>query len=75
MIDLNTLESGEIATLNRLREPGVNKIIKILQDQLEGTKSKLVHAREMDVIHRLQGRAEAFEDLLRAIHESQKVNK
>jgi hypothetical protein len=29
----------------------------------------------MDVIHRLQGRAEAFEDLLRAINESQKVNK
>ena len=73
MINVNKLDSSEISALNRLREPGINKVITILQGELEATKQKLVYANEMDVIHRLQGRAEAFEDLLKAIEESQKV--
>jgi hypothetical protein len=73
MINVNKLDSLEISALNRLREPGINKVITILQGELEDTKQKLVYANEMDIIHRLQGRAEAFEDLLKAIEESQKV--
>ena len=46
---------------------------QILQGELEETKQKLVYANEIDIIHRLQGRAEAFEDLLKAIEESQKI--
>jgi hypothetical protein len=75
MINVNKLDSSEILALNRLREPGVNKVITILQGELEDTKQKLVYANEMDIIHRLQGRAEAFEDLVKAIEESQKVVK
>ena len=73
MINVNKLDSSEISALNRLREPGIDKVITILQGELEDTKQKLVYASEMDIIHRLQGRAEAFEDLLKAIEESQKV--
>jgi hypothetical protein len=75
MINVNSLEAQEVAALNRLREPGVNKVITILQGELEGAKQKLVYANETALIHRLQGRAEAFEDLLKAIEESQKVEK
>jgi len=75
MINVNKLDSSEISALNRLREPGINKVITILQGELEETKQKLVYANEMDVIHRLQGRAEAFEDFVKAIEESQKVVK
>ena len=73
MINVNKLDSSEVSALNRLREPGIDKVITILQGELEDTKQKLVYANEMDIIHRLQGRAEAFEDLLKAIEESQKV--
>jgi len=75
MINVNKLSSSEITALNRLREPGIDKILKVLQDELESTKQKLVYANEMDIIHRLQGRAEALEDLLKAVEESQKVVK
>ena len=75
MINVNKLDSLEISALNRLREPGIDKVLTILQGELEDTKQKLVYANEMGIIHRLQGRAEAFEDLLKAIEESQKVVK
>ena len=75
MINVNKLSSSEITALNRIREPGINQVLKVLQDELESTKQKLVYANEMDVIHRMQGRAEALEDLLKAVDESQKVEK
>jgi hypothetical protein len=75
MINVNNLQTQEVAALNRLREPGLDKVITLLQGELEGAKQKLVYASEMGIIHRLQGRAEAFEDLLKAIEESQKVQK
>ncbi len=53
MINVNSLDSSEISALNRLREPGINKIITVLEGQLEETKQKLVYANEMDQIHRL----------------------
>ena len=75
MINVNKLSSSEVTALNRIREPGINQVLKVLQDELESTKQKLVYANEMDVIHRMQGRAEALEDLLKAVDESQKVVK
>jgi len=75
MINVNNLETQEITALNRLREPGLDKIVTILQGELEGTKQKLIYANEMAQVHRLQGRAEASADLLKAIEESQKVEK
>ena len=75
MINVNKLSSSEITALNRLREPGIDQVLNVLQYELESTKQKLVYANEMDIIHRLQGRAEALEDLLKAVEESQKVVK
>ena len=73
MINVNSLSVSEVSALNRLREPGVNKILTVLENELASTKQKLVYANDMGTIHRLQGRAEAFEDLLKAIEESPKV--
>lgn len=73
MINLNSVDKQAIAALNRLREPGNEALVKFFESSLEDAKQKLVHAGDMGVIHRLQGRAEAFEDLLNAIEESQKV--
>jgi|TARA_B100001059_G_C17544067_1_gene431885 hypothetical protein len=73
MINVNSLSVSEVSALNRLREPGVNKILTVLENELASTKQKLVYANDMGTIHRLQGRAEAFEDLLKAIEESSKV--
>ena len=73
MINVNSLSVSEVSALNRLREPGVNKVLTVLESELASTKQKLVYANEMGTIHRLQGRAEAFEDLLKAIEESSKV--
>ena len=73
MNNVNSLSVSEVSALNRLREPGVNKILTVLENELASTKQKLVYANDMGTIHRLQGRAEAFEDLLKAIEESSKV--
>jgi hypothetical protein len=73
MINVNSLSVSEVSALKRLREPGVNKILTVLENELASTKQKLVYANDMGTIHRLQGRAEAFEDLLKAIEESSKV--
>jgi hypothetical protein len=73
MINVNKLGTQGATALNRLKEPGFEIVITTLQGELEGAKQRLVHADETAHIHRLQGRAEAFEDLLKAIEESQKV--
>jgi hypothetical protein len=73
MINVNKLDFQEVTALNRLREPGFDRVITTLRGEIEEAKQRLVHADDMAYIHRLQGRAEAFEDLLKAIEESQKV--
>jgi histone H3/H4 len=73
MINLNSVDSQQAKALNRLQELGNDALLKLLQDQADEAKSKLVSATDMVQIHRLQGRVEAFEDLLRAVEESAKV--
>lgn len=73
MIDLNSAETQALKALSRLREPGNEALLRLLTSELEAAKQKLVHAGDMAVIHRLQGRAEAYEDLLRAVEESAEV--
>jgi hypothetical protein len=75
MIYVNKLETQAVRALNGLREPGNEALLALLKNELEGAKQKLVYANETGILHRLQGRAEAFEDLLKAIDESQKVIK
>ncbi len=75
MIDLNNAESQAVYALIRFREPGNEALLRLLAAELEGAKQRLIHASDMVKIHRLQGRAEAFEDLLRAIEEAPKADK
>jgi hypothetical protein len=75
MIYVNKLETQAVRALNGLREPGNEALLALLKNELEGAKQKLVYANETGILHRLQGRAEAFEDLLKAVDESQKVIK
>jgi hypothetical protein len=73
MIDLNSAEPQAVKALVRLREPGGEALLRLIEAELESAKQKLVHAADTVHIHRLQGRAEAFEDLLKAVEEAPKV--
>lgn len=70
MIDLNTAPTQAVRAFAQLSEPGNDALLRFLSSELEDTKQKLVHADDTVHIHRLQGRAEALEDLLRAAEES-----
>jgi hypothetical protein len=41
MINVNSLSASEISALNRLREPGVNKVLTVLERELESTVNTL----------------------------------
>jgi hypothetical protein len=72
MIDLNSLDRQHIFALLSIKEQG-SKLPALLQAEAEEARRKLVRATDMVEIHRLQGRVEAFEDLLTAVEESPKV--
>lgn len=73
MIDLNSIDKQHARALLALKEQGGGNFAKLLQAEIDAGLRKLVHAVETVEIHRLQGRVEAYEDLLRAIDESPKV--
>jgi hypothetical protein len=73
MIDLNNADTQAVKALVRLREPGNEAFLRLIQAELESAKQKLVTASDMVQIHRMQGRAEALQDLLTAVDESPKV--
>jgi len=73
MIDLNQCDSQHVNALLRVKETGDTSLQNLLGELVNVAKGRLVSATDMVTIHRLQGRAEAFEDLLKAIEESPKV--
>ena len=73
MIDLNQCDSKHVNSLLRVKEAGDTSLQDLLGELVNMAKGRLVSATDMVTIHRLQGRAEAFEDLLKAIEESPKV--
>lgn len=73
MIDINSVDFQAVRALSRLKEPGNEVVLNLVASLLEDAKQKLVRADDTVLIHRLQGRAEAFEDLLRAAEESVEV--
>jgi hypothetical protein len=73
MIDLNSIDKQQVRALLRLKELGSEKLLEFFRDEIDRGTQKLVKATDMVEIHRMQGRVEAFEDLLRAIEESAKV--
>ena len=74
MIDLNNAEIQAVKALLRLKEPGNEALLRLIEAELETAKQKLVKAVDMVQVHRLQGRAEAFDDLLKAVEESPRLN-
>lgn len=73
MIDLNSADPQAVQAINRLREPAAQAFLKLIEAELASAKQKLVRAPDMVTIHRLQGRAEAFEDILKAVEESSQI--
>mgnify|MGYP001319929784 FL=1 len=75
MIDLNLCDPQQAQALLQIKETGNDQLPSLLRAEVLTAKAKLVIATDMVSIHRLQGRAEAFEDLLKAIEDSPKVVK
>lgn len=73
MIDLNLCDKQHVKSLLRLKETGETALLGLFKAEAELAKARLVSATDTVTIHRLQGRAEAFEDLLTAIEEAAKV--
>ena len=73
MIDLNLCTKQQINGLLRIKETGDTALRALLEEQIDKTVSRLLQADDMATIHRLQGRCEAFKDLLTAIDDSPKV--
>ena len=73
MIDLNLCDPQHVQALLRLKETGEAALLGLFKAESELAKARLVSATDMVSIHRLQGRAEAFEDLLTALEEAVKV--
>ena len=73
MIDLNLCDPQLVKALLRIKEMGQDALLEFFKTEAEKAKSRLVLATDTVTIHRLQGRAEAFEDLLESVEEAAKV--
>jgi len=73
MIDLNLCDPQQVKALLRIKETGQDALLEFFKTEAEKAKSRLVLATDTVTIHRLQGRAEAFEDLLTSVEEAAKV--
>lgn len=73
MIDLNLCDQQQVSALLRIKETGDKALLNLFKEEAEKAKARLVSATDMVSVHRLQGRAEAFEDLLAAIEDAPKV--
>jgi len=67
MIDLNLCDQQHVKALLRLKETGETALLGLFKAEAELAKARLVSATDTVTLHRLQGRAEAFEDLLTSV--------
>lgn len=73
MINLNQESAQTVAALARIKQLGNANLLKFIERQVDDTKTKLVTAVDDAQLRRLQGRAEAFIDLLAAIEDAAKI--
>jgi hypothetical protein len=73
MMDLNLCDQQHVKALLRLKETGETALLGLFKAEAELAKARLVSATDTVTIHRLQGRAEAFEDLLMSVELAAKV--
>ena len=66
MVDLNELTPDQIRSLAALRQIGGEKIFGVIEVFVSDCQDQLVSADNMVRIHRLQGRVEAYRDLIQA---------
>ena len=72
-MDLNLCDQQHVKALLRLKETGETALLGLFKAEAELAKARLVSATDTVTIHRLQGRAEAFEDLLMSVELAAKV--
>lgn len=70
MININQEEAQVIRALARLGLAEGKHQREFIERQVSATKEKLVTATDMVLIHRLQGKAEAYQDLLKAVDDA-----
>jgi len=70
---LNLCDQQHVKALLRLKETGETALLGLFKAEAELAKARLVSATDTVTIHRLQGRAEAFEDLLMSVELAAKV--
>ena len=73
MININELSEQHVMALARLGDPQMVQVIEMLRHVNDETKASLVKAGDMVSVHRLQGRAEAYENLLRSIEDARRI--
>lgn len=73
MLNANDLTPQAIRALSQVPQINDGQVITALEDALSSVRQKLVYAGDMVLIHRLQGKAQAIEELLQAIKDSTEV--
>ena len=74
MINLNELTQDQIRVLARMKQIGGERILEVIDLFIEDAKNSLVRADEMARVHRLQGRAEGYQDLKEAIEDASEMD-
>lgn len=74
MININELSQQEIQSLARLKQLGGETVIKVLEKFVAAEKDALVAADDMVRIHRLQGRVQAYRNLIDVVDEAAKLD-
>ena len=74
MIPINELTPDQVRSLARIKQVGGDRIFEVMNFLIAEGKQSLVRADEMARIHRLQGRVEAFQDLLAAIEDAAEID-
>lgn len=70
MLSINQFDEQELRALAQLKH---SKLISLFEKLSSDCKASLVQADEMVRVHRLQGRAQAFEDLIKAVDDAVKI--
>jgi hypothetical protein len=73
MLNVNELTADERRSLARLKQIGGERVLEVILKFASKDVDKLKKATEMVIIHRLQGRVEALEDLIQAASDAAKL--
>ncbi len=72
MININNLDRQVLNALHGLATGPSQALLMLLASEVTGATDRLVQATDTVSIHRLQGRVEAYNDLLGAVKDAHK---